>query len=170
MEARHFLPDLVTAISDSIVPVSTVCFSKEIISKATYESVLQLAGGTNEVKTNKLLLAVIKSAETDSRCFGCFLNVLDEVLPYAVKGAVLSAMRKEASDQAQCMSVVTWGENSQVASVTPLTSGEVVKQQICLIGKLEDTIRQHERACVQKHILEENVTTKEEENRKLKIH
>ena len=66
------------------------------------------------------------------------------------------------------MSVVSWGENSQVASVTPLTSVEVVKQQTCLIGKLEDAIRQHERACVEKCILEENVTTKEEENRKLR--
>ena len=102
----HNLPDLVTAVSDSVVPVSTACFAKGIIPKATYESVLQLAGGTNEVKTNKLLLAVIKSTETDNRrCFRLFLNVLDEVLPDAVKGAVLSAMRKEASDQVQCMSL-----------------------------------------------------------------
>ena len=164
---RYFLPDLVRAISDSILPVSTVCFAKGIIPKATYESVLQ-SGGTNEVKTNNLLLAVIKSTETDNRCFRLFLNVLDEVLPYAVKGTVLSAMRKEVSDQAQCMSVVSQGGNSQVASVTPLTSGELVKQQTCLIGKLADAIRQHERACVEKRILEENVTTKEEENRKLK--
>ena len=52
--------------------------------------------------------------------------------------------------------------------MTPLTNSEVVKQQTCLIGKLEDAIRQHERACIEKQLLEENVTTKEEENRKLK--
>ena len=61
--------------------------------------------------TLNLLLAVIKSTETDSRCFGILLNVFGEVLPYAVKGAVLLAMRKELSDHAaQCMSVVSWGE------------------------------------------------------------
>jgi NADPH-dependent 7-cyano-7-deazaguanine reductase QueF-like protein len=170
---RRFLPDLVTAISDSILPVSSACFAKGIVSETTYSSVLQ-SGGTNEVKTNNLLLAVIKSTETDSRCFGIFLNVLNEVLPFAVKDAVLSAMRKELSDQAaQCMStsVVSWGRNSQMATGrTPLvlTSGEVVKQQTSLIGKLEDAIRQHERACVEKRVLKGNVKTKEEENKRLK--
>ena len=49
-----------------------------------------------------------------------------------------------------------------------LTSGEVVKQQFSLIGKLEDAIRQHERACVEKQQLEENMKIMEEENKKLK--
>ena len=68
---RHFLPDLVRAISDSILPVSSVCFAKGIVSETTYSSVLQ-SGGTNEVKTNNLFLAVIKSSESDNRCFGMF--------------------------------------------------------------------------------------------------
>ena len=43
-----------------------------------------------------------------------------------------------------------------------------MKQQTSLIGKLEDAIRQHERACIKKQLLEENMKTKEEENKKLK--
>jgi hypothetical protein len=85
-----------------------------------------------------------------------------------VKDAVLSAMK---SDQAQCTSVVSWGKLdsiSQMAPMTSLTSGEMVKQQICLIGKLEDAIRQHERASAEKQLLKKNVKTKEEENKKLK--
>ena len=99
MEAKiigYFLPDLVRAISDSILPVSSACFARGIVSETTYSSVLQ-SGGTNEVKTNNLLLAVIKSTETDSRCFGIFLSVLDEVLPYAVKSAINTLSNEKGS-------------------------------------------------------------------------
>ena len=169
MEAKtitRYLPDLVTAVSDCVLSVSSKCFAEGIISESTYRAVLE-SGGTSEVKSNNLLLAVIRSTETDSRCFGIFLNTLREVLPYGVKDAVLSAMKKELTEQAQSMSMVVWGHNSQVAPVT-LTSGEMVKKQTSVVGKLEDAIRQHERACAEKNILEENIKIKEEENKKLK--
>ena len=168
MEAEiitHFLPKLVTAISDSLLPVSSACLAKGIISETTHSLVLQ-SGGTTEHKTNDFLLAVIKSTKTDCRCFEIFLSVLNDVLPYAVKDAVLLAMRQELL--AKCMSVVSCGKSSQVVSVTPLTSAEVVNQQTSLVGKLEEAIRKHERACVEKQQLEKNMKIMEEENKKLK--
>ena len=166
---RTFLPDLVTAISDCVQPVSDKCLAEGIITASTYSKVLE-SGGTSEDKTRSLVLAVIKSTETDSRCFGILLNILEQVLPYGVRDALLSKMKKERAEQAAkvstCMSMVVVGE-TQVAPITP-TRGEIVKQQTSLFGRLEDAIRQHERACAEKKLLEDSVKTKEEENKKLK--
>ena len=180
MEASHasiiksFLPDLVTAISDCVQPVSDQCLAKGLIPDSVYKRVLE-SGGTSDDKTRNLVLAMVKSTETDSRCFGIFLDVLEQVLPRGIKDALLSAMKKEvtmvteqAKGSTSCMAVVTWGQNSQLTPLTQLTSGEVVKQQTSHFGKLEDAVRQHERACSEKKVLEESIKTKEEENRRLK--
>ena len=85
---------------------------------------------------------------------------------------MLSVIKKELTEQAgQCTSVAM-GQNSQLVAarpVTPLTSGDIMKYQTSLFGKLEDSIRQHEHACAEKKVLEERMKSKEEENEKLKI-
>ena len=54
-----FLPDLVTAISDIVQPVSDQCLAKGLIPESVYKRVLEL-GGTSEDKARTLILAVIK--------------------------------------------------------------------------------------------------------------
>ena len=169
---RRFLPDLVTAISDCVHSVSDRCLAEGLIPESIYRRVLE-SGGTSEDKTRSLLLAVIKSTETDSRCLGILLNniILEQVLPYSMRDKLLSVIKKELTEQVECTSVVAMGHNSQVVPgvTTPLTSGEIVKYQASLFGKLEDSIRQHEHACAEKKLLEERMKSKEEENERLKI-
>ena len=92
-----------------------------------------------------------------------------------MRDALLSAMKKELTQQIKattcaCMTIVTveQGSQAQLAPVTQLTSGEVVKQHTSLFGKLEDAIRQHEHACAEKESLECSLNSKGEENESLK--
>ena len=166
MEAEvitSFIPELVAAVSDCVPSVSDQCLAKGLIPESSYRKVLEL-GGTSEEKTRNLILAVKKSTETDSRCFEMFLNILEQTLPYQTKGSLLSAMKKECSDS--CRSVVPFATDSQFSD--PITSGEVIKLQTSLFGRLEDAIRQHERACAEKMMLEESIKSKEEENMRMK--
>ena len=78
MEAQvitSFLPDLVTAISDIVQPVSDQCLAKGLIPESVYKRVLE-SGGTSEDKARTLILAVKTSTETDSRCLGILLTIL----------------------------------------------------------------------------------------------
>ena len=47
---KTFLPDLVTAISDSVQSVSDQCLAKGLIPDSIYKSLLEL-GGTSEDKS-----------------------------------------------------------------------------------------------------------------------
>ena len=53
--AENFLPDLVTAISDCVQPVSDQCLAKGLISDSVYKRVLE-SGGTSEDKARTLIL------------------------------------------------------------------------------------------------------------------
>ena len=75
--AQSFLPDLVTAISDCVQPVSDQCLAKGLIPESVYTRVLE-SGGTSEDKARTLILAVKKSIETDSKHLETFLKILDE--------------------------------------------------------------------------------------------
>ena len=60
MEAKlieSFLPELVTAISDCVQPVSDQCLAKGLIPDSVYMRVLE-SGGTSEDKVRILVLAV----------------------------------------------------------------------------------------------------------------
>ena len=164
---RCFLPDLVAAISDCVHSVSDRCLADGLIPDSTYRRILE-SGGTSEDKTRNLLLAVIKSTETDSRCLGILLNILEQVLPHGARHALILTIKKKLIEHGTCTSVVAMGQNSQASLGTPLTSGEVMKYQTSLFGKLEDSIRQHEHACAEKELLEESLKSKEEENERLK--
>ena len=101
-----FLPDLVTAISDIVQPVSDQCLAKGLIPDSLHKRVLE-SGGTSEDKARTLVLAVKKSTETDSRCLEILLTILEEKLPYKIRDNLLSQIRKEISEKANtCREVV----------------------------------------------------------------
>ena len=99
---NSFLPDLVTAVSDSVLTVSDQCLAKGLINETVYRRVLE-SGGTNEDKARTLILAVKKSTETDSRCLEILLNILEQELPFAIRENLLSKIRKELTEKSQHM-------------------------------------------------------------------
>ena len=164
---KRFIPDLVTAISDCVQPVSDQCLAQGLVPDTVYRTVLE-SGGTSENKARALILAIKKSTETDNRCLEILLSILDQQLPHGIKDKVLSAIRKELTETANSSRAVV--PLSQ--SVQHVPSGDLPKecalQQSSLLGRFEDSIRQHERACAEKNLLEKNLKTKSEECERLK--
>ena len=165
---KNFLPDLVTAISDNIQSVSDQCLAKGLIAKQVHERLFE-SGGTSKDRARTLLLAVQNSTETDSRCLEIFLSILDEVLPRASREKLLSEIRKEVTEKVNtCKAVVPSAQANQ-----QLQPGELAKesalQQSSLLGRFEDSIRQHERACAEKKLLEERLKVKSEKCKTLKV-
>ena len=137
---KSFLPDLVTAISDIVQPVSDQCLAKGLIPESVYKRVLE-SGGTSEDKARTLILAVKKSTETDSRCFEILLTILEEKLPYGIRDNLLSQIRKEISEKANtCREVVPHS-----AQLVHVPSEEIPRENTAihtqLLGRLEDSIR-----------------------------
>ena len=162
-----FLPGLVTAISYNVQSVSDQCLAKGLITKPVHEIVLE-SGGTSKDRARTLLLAVQNSTETDSRCLEIFLSILDEVLPRASRVKLLSEIRKELTEKVNtCKAVVPSAQ-----AIQQLPPGELSKesalQQSSLLGRFEDSIRQHERACAEKNLLEERLKVKSEKCKRLK--
>ena len=170
MEAQvitSFLPDLVTAISDIVQPVSDQCLAKGLIPESVYKRVLE-SGGTSEDKARTLILAVKTSTETDSRCFEILLTILEEKLPYGIRDNLLSQIRKEITEKANtCREVI-----SRSAQLVHVPSEEIPRENTAihtqLLGRLEDSIRQHERACTEKNLLEQRLKAKSEKYEKMK--
>ena len=164
---KSFIPDLVTAISDIVQPVSDQCLAKGLIPESVYKRVLE-SGGTSEDKARTLILAIKKSTETDSRCLEILLTILDEKLPHGIKDILLSQIRKEISEKANtCREVVPHS-----AQLVHVPSEEIPRENTAihtqLLGRLEDSIRQHERACTEKNLLEQRLKAKSEKYEKLK--
>ena len=154
---RSFLPDLVTAVSDSVQSVSDECLSKGLIHGNVHDQVLE-SGGTSKDKARTLILAVKKSTETDSRCLEILLNILEQELPFAIRENLLSKIRKEHTERV----------NTVVVPLSEAVSQETTLQQSSLLGRFEDSIRQHEHACAEKKLLEERLKVKSEKYEKLK--
>ena len=162
-----FLPDLVTAISDIVQPVSDQCLAKGLIPESVYKRVLE-SGGTSEDKARTLVLAVKKSTETDRRCLEILLTILEEKLPYGIRDNLLSQIRKGISEKANtCREVVP-----RSAQPVHVPSEEIPRESTAihtqLLGRLEDSIRQHERARTEKNLLEQRLKAKSEKYEKLK--
>ena len=164
---KQFLPDLVRAISDNILSVSDQCLAKGLITETTYKKVLE-SGGTSEDRARTLILAVKNSTETDSRCLEIFLSILDEVLPHAIREKLLSEIRKEVTEKVNtCRAVVPSAQAIQQLPPRELAK-ESALQQSRQLGRFEDSIRQHERACAEKNLLEERLKVKSEKCKRLK--
>ena len=170
MEAEvinSFLPDLVTAVSDSVQSVSDQCLAKGLINETVYKRVLE-SGWTSEDKARTLILAVKKSTETDSRCLEILLNILDQELPCAIRVNLLSKIRRELTEKANtCRAVVPLSKAVQQVPLGTL-SREIPLQQHSLLGRFEDSIRQHEHACAEKKLLEERLKVNLEKCERLK--
>ena len=162
-----FLPDLVSAISDNVLSVSVQCLANGLISIQVYKRVLE-SGGTSKDRARTLLVAVQNSTETDSRCFEILLSILEQELPRASREKLLSKIRKEVTEKVNTCKAI--GPSAQANQQLQL--GELAKesalQQSSLLGRFEDSIRQHERACAEKKLLEERLKVKSEKCKTLK--
>ena len=163
---KRFLPDLVTAISDNVQSVSDQCLAKGLITKPVHERVLE-SGGTSKDRARTLLVAVQNSTETDSMCLEILLSILEQELPHASRVKLLSEIRKEVTEMNTCRTVAPSTE-----AIQQLQPGELAKesalQQSSLLGRYEDSIRQHEHACAEKSLLEERLKVKSEKCKTLK--
>ena len=108
------------------------------------------------------------STETDSRCLEILLNILEEQLPYGIRDNLLSAIRKDITEKANiCREVIPLTHSVQLVSSEQLPR-ESTAVHTQLLGRLEDSIRQHERACTEKNLLEQRLKAKSEKYEKLK--
>ena len=118
---KHHIPDLVTAISDCVQPVSDQCLAKGLIPDSVYKRVLE-SGGTSEDKARTLILAVKKSIERDSGCFELLLKVLEEIFPLGRNDLLSKRIRREHDSASgnTCHDIVSVSPNKQL-----LPSGEL---------------------------------------------
>ena len=162
---KQFLPDLVTAISDSVLSVADQCLAEGLITESTYKKVFE-SGGTSEDRARTLILAVKNSTETDPlRCFSLFLDILEGILPPVSKVALLTRMRNAISDKA-LVSVSQPSRNQSFPSSMAISQEFSSKNP--LLGKLEESIRQHTFACAEKKSLEVKLKSKSEKIEKLR--
>ena len=163
----NFLPDLVTAVSDCVQSVSDQCRASGLITPTVYDKILE-SRETSKDKARILIQAVSNSTETDERCFELFINILEQELPYAVRDGLLEKMKREANEKvSSCTAVVP-----STGDLRQIPRGELpresVVQQTHLLGRLEEAVRQHERARVEKIFLEEKLKAKTEKCKTLK--
>ena len=115
------------------------------------------SGGTSEDKARVVLLAARTSTESDGGCLEILLSILDKQLTYAIKEKLLPEIRKELTEKATKAQIVQLVPNEELLRETALF-------QASLLGKFEDAVRQHERACTEKRMLEERLKTIAKEN------
>ena len=163
-----FFSDLVTAVCDDVHSLSEHCLSKGLITDSVLREIHE-SGGTREHKARTLLLAVKSSTKTDNSCLEILLGILDQTLPYAIRESLLSKMRKELDEKANACTAVTVSSSRVIHQVPPgKLSQEVVLHQSSLLGRFEDSTRQHERACAEKKLLKEQLKKKSEKCERLR--
>ena len=160
---QGFLPDLVTAVSDSVQPVSDQCLAKGLISGNVHDQILE-SGGTSKDKARTLILAVKKSTETDSQCFQILLSILKQTLPYMIKNHLLPLIEARFTEKSSAMVPIT--------VQSKLTATEILKectiQQETYIGQFEESVRQHAYACSEKKLLNEKLEKQTKEIERLR--
>ena len=185
---KERIPYLLTAISDIVQPVSDQCLAKGLIPESVYKRVLE-SGETSDYKARTLILAVKASTEADSRCLEMLLSILETELPEAIKDKIVADMRKAIGEKySKCRALVASSQTVQlgkghgssnsshaVTSILPsnaehaLLSNKDFLQLVHVDGlKLEESIRKHAEACVEKKLLEEQLKLKSEESNRLK--
>ena len=123
------------AISDIVQPVSDQCLAKGLIPDSGYKRVLE-SGGTSEDKARTLILAVKTSTETDNKCLDILLKILEEQLPYGIKGKLLSKIRNEIVER-----TITEAEVTKCTPPQSIPSEELAKESFALpnysLGRFE---------------------------------
>ena len=175
---ERFTPKLVLAVCDCVRSVADECVANGLIPGGVRDDMLE-STVTSDDKTRKLLKAVKNTTEMDSISFDIFLRILKQKLPERSSSRLLMDMRAELAiaEQAQAnecaamvpttdpRTLVPYHDRGQVsvpraADVSRLLSQE----QNPYIGKLEESIREHERTVAEKKLLREKL----EENERLK--
>ena len=166
-----FLADLVNAMSDCVQAVADQCLARGVITRATYDRVLELWGVSKE-KARVLILAVQNSTKTDGRCFDILLEILDEQLPPASKQKLLLEMRKEREDRANSYLALVPAHSQQLSTEldVPLTatSQQCLQQQSSLLGRFESSVGRLAYTSAQKNQFEGEVQSRVEEIGELK--
>jgi hypothetical protein len=175
---EKFTPKLVVAVCDCVRSVADECMAKGLVSVEIHGDINIQSTMTNEDKTRKLIKAVKNCTEIDGTGFEIFLRILNEKLPERSRAKLLTDMRIEvAKEQGQAT------PNESTALVPAFNTGSMTseyhgqrllpysditrllhQEQNPYIGKLEESIRVHERTIAEKKLLKEKL----EENERLK--
>ena len=169
---RSFLPDLVTAISCCIQPVSDQCFAKGLIPESVYEAVLE-SRDNSKGKARNVIQTVRKTIKTDSSRMDEFLNILDE---QPTCQNLLSDIRKQTLENANtCREVVPLqchvhqSSTEQAPRETALPQSTLLdRYEDSILDRYEGSIRQHERVLSEKDRLEMTLKEKTKECDRLK--
>ena len=173
LEAKAFeslMPFLVTAITDCVQAVSDSCLAAGLISQKTYETVVLQSGSSNQDKTRSLLISILNSIKTDSECGQIFISILQEELPAKIVDKVISRIKSQSHLSLpyamHSTSAVAVPDNPS----TQFASGrDVSRHQTSLLGRFEDSIRQHEGARTERDLLQKRLRHKSKENDQLKV-
>ena len=172
MEAKiieKFTPKLVVAVCDCIRPVADACMADRLITSETRDDILGLTVMTSKDKTRKLLEAVKNCTKINSESFNIFLRILRENLPEKISSKLLTDMETElASEQGQATPVeastalvpsghkaMRTAHHGQLLLPHIAVSRLLHREQNPLMGKLEESIREHERTIAEKNLLKE---------------
>ena len=165
-----FLADLVNATSDCVQAISDQCLAKGLITRSTYDRVLE-PGGISEDKARTLILSVQKSTRTDSSCFNTLVEILDEQLPPASKRKLLQEMKQELEDRAMSSKTLVPLHSQQSAEFNmPLTvaSLQCVQQQSSLLGRYENSVSRLAYTSARKNHFEEELQSRVDKSGQLK--
>ena len=165
-----FLADLVNATSDCVQAISDQCLAKGLITRSTYDRVLE-SGATSKDKARILILAVQGSIKTDGICFDMLLEILDEQLPPASKQKLLLEMRKEHEDRAMpCKALIPSHSQQTTESEVSLTVASLhcVQQQSSLLGRFENSVSRLAYSSAQKSQFENKLQSQVEESSQLR--
>ena len=150
-----FLADLVNATSDCVQALSDQCLAEGLITRSTYDRVLE-SGETSKEKARFLILAVHNSTEIDGNCFDILLEILDKQLPPASKQKLLQEMRKEREERGNsCKALVSAHPVQQSAELdVPITAASLqcVQQQNSLLGRFENSVSRLAYSSAQKNL------------------
>ena len=177
---EDFTPKLVLAISDCVLSVTEECLAKGLISTNTNSNILKTTV-TNSDKTRNLVEAVKKCIEIDNTSFDLFLRILDVKLPSRVGAKLLSDMRAQLASRAEIsqhvdtalvpLSMSNAGHGMMTYSMyhgqlsvphAHDVSRVLSQEQGPYIGKLEESIRQQERAIAEMKLLKEKLEKSDE--------
>ena len=164
---RSFSVKLITAVRDCVHSVSDQCLAKGLIAESTYRKVTE-SGGSSEDKARTLIQAVMTSTEVDGMCLDTLLEILDEELPYIIKGKLLSEIRKELSEKANpCREVMLATSELKLVNSEELSKESLLENNV-LLGRFENAVSQHAEACAEKKQLEDRLKKKTAKCKKLK--
>ena len=178
MEAKiieKFTSTLVTAICDSVQSVTEECLAKGLISPETFSNIMKSTAISND-KTRNLIESVKNCTIIDGTSFDLFLRILNEKLPKRGSAKLLMDMRAElASRLAQTSShedeyatlvpssytshgIMTYTYHGQPSVPHAHDVSRILSQeQNPFIGRLEESIRQQERAVAEMKLLKEKL-------------